>query len=68
MSSNEEDDDDFLFTGGKKDAIEMQQSYLESVEAQGLSDKEKRQKLKMMMVNKRLDDLIEVLDQSVADL
>ena len=32
MSSNE-DDDDILFTGGKKDAIEIQQQYLESAEA-----------------------------------
>jgi len=33
-----------------------------------LSDREKRQKLKVMMVNKRLEDLIEVLDQAVADM
>ena len=33
-----------------------------------MSDKEKKSKMKMAMVNRRVDELIEVLDQCVADL
>lgn len=62
MSSGEEDDD--LITGPDGKAHD----FLENVDTTGLSEKEKRAKLKVAMVNKRLDDLIVVLDTCVADL
>ena len=34
----------------------------------GLSDRERKDKLKMQMINSRLDDLIEVMDQCAADM
>ena len=65
MSSNgEEDDEDIL---GKKLDKETH-TLLESIDTTGLSESERKSKLKMVMVNKRLDDLIEVLDNAVADL
>ena len=62
MSSNEEDDD---FLQGTK---ECDNDLLQSIDLSGLNDKEKRAKLKMAMVNKRLEELITVLDTCVADL
>ena len=60
MSSNDDDED---IVDGARDA-----DLLSSIDVSGLSDKDKRQKLKMLMVNKRLDELIVVLDTCVADL
>ena len=66
MSSEDGDDDEDILGRAKDD--KEKHSYLNSVDTHGLSDREKRAKLKMTMVNKRLDDLIEVLDNAVADL
>ena len=67
MSSGDEGGDDDDIFGQSKDDKEKH-TFLDSVDTSGLSEKEKRAKLKMAMVNKRLDDLIEVLDNAVADL
>lgn len=63
MSSNDEDED--IMAGVKdKDNCDL----ISSLDMTGLSEKEKRSKLKMVMVNKRLDELITVLDTCSADL
>ena len=41
---------------------------LKNIDLKGLNDKDKRAKLKVAMVNKRLEDLITVIDTCVADL
>ena len=63
MSSNEEEDD--VLAGTNE---ESKNEFLANIDTSGLSEKEKRTKLKMAMVNKRLDELITVLDTCVADL
>ena len=62
MSSNEEDDDFMQASHG------VDNDLLQSIDLNGLNDKQKRSKLKVAMVNKRLDELITVLDTCVADL
>ena len=64
MSSDDEDDDVLGGINEKGDKGD----FLSSIDTSGLSEKEKRAKLKMAMVNKRLDELITVLDTCVADL
>jgi len=49
-------------TGKKKDTQKSFADQLGGDDCKGMTDRERRQKLKMMMINKRLDDLIEVLD------
>lgn len=63
MSSEEEENDDMLVGADGKS-----HDFLENIDTTGLSEKDKRAKLKMAMVNKRLDELITVLDTCVADL
>lgn len=64
MSSQDEDDD---VLGGINEKGEKG-DFLSAIDTTGLSEKEKRAKLKMAMVNKRLEELITVLDTCVADL
>ena len=63
MSSNEEDDEILAGAQDKNNS-----DLIGSLDMTGLSEKEKRSKLKMVMVNKRLDELITVLDNCSADL
>ena len=66
MSSDGEQEEDDILGRAKQD--KETHTFLESIDCTGLSESEKKNKLKMAMVNKRLDDLIEVLDNAVADL
>ena len=61
-SANEEDDFKDLLKDG------LTQSLEEQMQAKGMSDRERKSRMKMALVNKRLDELIEVLDACVADL
>lgn len=55
MSSNDDEDD--IFNINTHDCKEKD-DFLGSIDTSGLSEREKRAKLKMAMVNKRLDELI----------
>lgn len=56
MSSESDDEDDLL------DQLSM------STSTKPTSHKDKKSKQKMIMINKRMDELMEVLDQCIADL
>lgn len=65
MSSHSEDDDDNEWNFDGPDGTKN--PFYDSLDKK-LSEKERRQKAKMMMINKRVEELIEVLDVCIADL